>query len=204
MSLTYRPDQLGDRAVDWPSRRRRTTHGILMDFVVDEVTTPQGTTMVRNYLEHPMAVGVIALDEQDRVAIEVQYRHPVRAKLVEAPAGLRDQPGETALATAQRELAEEVGLAASDWRILIDIYSSPGSSSQSTRLFLARGLTAVARPAGFELEAEEADMAVGWAKLDDLVAAVFAGRLMNPTIVSGTMALWTARQGGYLDALRPG
>jgi len=201
--MTYTAEQLSDQPADWPARRLATTPGILMDFVVDEVTTPQGTTMVRNYLQHPAAVGIIALDDQDRVAVVAQYRHPARTKLIEAPAGLCDQPGEVGLATAQRELAEEVGLAAADWRILVDIFSSPGSSSQSTRVYLARDLTPVPRPAGFELEAEEADMAVGWARLDDLVAAVFAGRLMNPTIVTGTMALWAARHGGYLDALRP-
>lgn len=199
----YGPDQLRDQPIEWPARRLATTSGRLMDFVVDQVDTPQGTTMVRNYLEHPAAVGIIALDDQDRVVVEAQYRQPVRSKLIEAPAGLRDQPGESALATAQRELAEEVGLAARDWRILIDIFSSPGSSSQATRVFLARGLTPVPRPAGFELEGEEADMGVGWARLDDLVAAVFAGRLMNPTIVTGTLALVAARSGGYLEALRP-
>jgi len=194
---------LHDEAMEWPYRRTATTHGHLMDFVVDEISTPDGGTMVRNYLEHPNAVGIIAMDEQSRIVVEWQYRHPVRRKLVEAPAGLCDQAGEALLATAQRELAEEVGLAASTWHILLDIYATPGSCTQSTRVFLAQGLTKVPRPDGFKLEAEEADMAIGWADLDDLVDAIYAGKVMNPTIVTGIMALKTALLTGGVERLRP-
>ncbi|MDR0285307.1 MAG: NUDIX hydrolase [Propionibacteriaceae bacterium] len=194
---------LGDEAVEWPTTRLGTTPGILMDFVVDQVTTPDGGTMTRNYLEHPDSVGVIALDDQGRVAIERQYRHPVRHRLVEAPAGLCDVAGEDPAATARRELAEELGLAAERWSVLVDIYATPGCSTQGTRVYLAQGLTAVPRPDGFTLEGEEADMAIGWAGVDELVDGIFAGRLMNPTIITGVLALKVALTTGRIDTLRP-
>jgi ADP-ribose pyrophosphatase len=159
-----------------------------MDFVVDEVTAPDGAVLVRNYLQHPSAVGVIAVDDQERVAIVRQYRHPVRRRCIEAPAGLCDQVGEDPLEAAKRELAEECGLAANDWRMLVDIYATPGSSTQSTRIFLARGLRAVAAPEGFSPEGEEAEMIVAWAGVDDLLEAIFSGNIMNPTLVSGLLA----------------
>lgn len=193
---------LHDTPVEWPCERLATTEGILMDFVVDRVTTPDGSTMVRNYLHHPDSVGIIALDDQERVAIVAQYRHPVRAKLIEAPAGLCDHVGEASVEAAKRELAEEVGLSASDWRILADTYATPGCSSQSTRIFLARSLTPVARPEGFELEGEEADMSIGWAGLDDVVEGIYAGRLRNPTIVSGIMTLKAALLSNRVESLR--
>ena len=193
---------LTDEAVTWPYVRTSTTHGVLMDFVVDEVSTPDGGTMVRNYLEHPNSVGIIALDDRGRVAIEKQYRHPVRHRLLEAPAGLCDIAGESPIDTAKRELAEELGLAASQWSILAETYATPGCSTQHVHLFLARGLTPVERPDGFVLEGEEADMELGWASVDDLVNAVFAGRIANPTIVTGILALKTAQETGRLDSLR--
>ncbi len=192
-----------DQPVAWPCRRVKTTEGILMDFVVDQVDTPGGATMVRNYLRHPDAVGIIALDDQGRVAVERQYRHPVRKRLVEAPAGLCDHEAEAPLAAAQRELAEELGLAAATWAVLVDVYGSPGSSTQATRIFLARDLSPAERPEGFVLADEEADMDLDWADLDDLVAAVLAGQVMNPTMVCGVMALKTTLTTGGLERLRP-
>jgi len=195
--------ELEDEAVTWPYVRKSTTHGVLMDFVVDEVATPDGGTMVRNYLEHPNSVGIIALDDQGRVAIEKQYRHPVRHRLVEAPAGLCDISGEDPAETAKRELAEELGLAASQWSLLVETYATPGCSTQHVRLYLARGLTPVERPDDFVLEGEEAEMDIGWASVDDLVDAIFAGRISNPTIVTGILALKVAQETGRLDTLRP-
>jgi ADP-ribose pyrophosphatase len=173
-----------------------------MDFAVDKVSTPTGETMVRNYLQHPNSVGIIAMDDQGRIAVEHQYRHPVRAKLVEAPAGLCDIEGEAFLDTAKRELAEELGLAAETWQVLVDVYATPGCSTQTTRIFLARDLTEVPRPEGFLLEGEEADMELSWADLDDLVDAIFAGQVKNPTIIVGVLALKTALVTGSLDELR--
>jgi len=93
---------------------------------------------------------------------------------------------------AQRELAEEVGLAAGRWQVLVDLFTTPGIIGESLRIFLARDLRAVDAPQGFVKEGEEAEMELSWASLTDLVEAVLAGDLHNPTMVSGVLAAWAA------------
>jgi ADP-ribose pyrophosphatase len=138
------------------------------------------------------------------VAVVNQYRHPVGFKEIEAPAGLLDVDQEDPLIAAQRELAEEAELAARDWRILVDMFSSPGGSSESIRIFLARDLVQTPRPEGFVLGDEEAHMDVHWAALADVVDAIYAGRLQNPSLVVGALSLTTAIHENRLDQLRPG
>jgi ADP-ribose pyrophosphatase len=154
------------------------------------------------YLKHPGAVGVIALDDHDRVALVRQYRHPVRHRLIEPPAGLLDVGGEDYQQAIQRELAEEVGLEARSWAVLVDLFTTPGILGESLRIYLARDLSAAADPEGFTREGEEAHMDSVWASLDDLVTAVLDGRLHNPTVVSGALAAWTARQRDGFASLR--
>lgn len=169
----------------------------------DQVRTPDGDVINREYLQHPGAVGVIALDDHDRIVLVRQYRHPVRHRLIEPPAGLLDNGDEDYVVGAQRELAEEVGLAARDWRVLVDLFTSPGISSESLRIYLARELSAAPLPDGFVPHAEEAHMDVVRASLDDLVQAVLEGRLHNPTLVAGVLAAWAARTRDGFDDLRP-
>lgn len=198
------PDELVDTAMGWPVLvSEDLAAGAITTYVTDRVLSPDQQQITRQYLRHPGAVGVIALDDEQRLALVRQYRHPVRHKLVEPPAGLLDVEGEDYVLGAQRELAEEVGLAAEDWRVLVDVFSSPGMASESLRIFLARGLRPVAAPDGFVLAGEEADMDVVWAPLADVVDAVLAGRLHNPLLVSGVLATWTALHRDGLDALRP-
>ncbi|HEY3339594.1 MAG TPA: NUDIX hydrolase [Propionicimonas sp.] len=177
-------------------------HGNVSDFVNDTVVTPDGGRMERQYTLHPGAVGVIAWDAEDRIAVVRQYRHPVGFQLTEPPAGLLDGDGETWLTAAQRELAEEAGLSAERWDVLVDLFTTPGANQESLRIYLARDLTETAAPDGFVADHEEADMEVCWAARSDLVDAVLAGQLQNPTMVSGVLALEVARLSGRLDALR--
>lgn len=177
--------------------------GRVCDFVNDRLTTPTGEQIDRQYITHPGAVGIIALDEHDRVAVVRQYRQPVRMVLVEPPAGLLDVDGEGYLHAAQRELAEEARLAAADWRVLVDIFTSPGGGQESLRIFLARGLTEAPAPDGFVLEGEEATMTHDWEPLEDLVEAAYAGQCQSPTLVTGVLALALARAQGRVDRLRP-
>ena len=170
----------------------------------DRLRSPaDGAEFVRDVVIHPGAVGVVALDRDERVLLVSQYRHPVGHRLFEVPAGLLDVPGEPYHLAAARELYEEGHVRADEWRVLVDIFTSPGMTTESTRVFLARGLTAVAdvdRHIGVH---EEADMPVSWAPLADVVDAVLAGRLHNPILVSGVLAAWSARSRGGYDALRP-
>jgi 8-oxo-dGTP pyrophosphatase MutT (NUDIX family) len=201
--IVLAPAELIDVPLSWPVTGTTVlAHGHIADFRQDQIRTPEGRLVEREYLRHPGAVAVIALDEQERVALVRQYRHAVRHRLVEPPAGLLDVDGEDYLTAAQRELAEEVDLAAAEWHVLLDQLSTPGISSESIRVFLARDLRGTAASDGFVREGEEADMDVVWAPLTDLVDAVLAGRLHNPSLVSGVLAAEAARARGW-STLRP-
>lgn len=197
-------DELVDAPDSWQvASAELLARGAVSSFVQEEVLTPDGVAIRRQFTRHPGAVGIIALDEQERVALVRQYRHPVRHRLIEPPAGLLDVDGEDYLVGAQRELAEEVGLAAGQWRVLVEEFTSPGGLSESLRIYLARELSEVPAPDGFVKHGEEAHMDTVWAPLDDLVDAVLAGRLHSPTLVVGVLAAWTAKTRGGFDALRP-
>lgn len=183
---------------------RRVEHyrGRVWSIVSDEVRLPGGAVVTRDVVDHPGAVGVVVLDEDDRVLLIRQFRHPVGGYLMELPAGLRDVAGEPPLATAQRELAEEAGFTATDWHVLIDFFNSPGGSTEAFRCFLARGVTAIPGGRPHTGEAEEADLPQVWMPLRDAVDAVLAGDLHNPTTVAGVLAASAARDRGW-STLRP-
>jgi 8-oxo-dGDP phosphatase len=198
------PDELTDVQLAWPVESSTVlAEGRITKYVQDQVKTPHGRLITREYLKHPGAVGVIALDGHDRVALVRQYRHPVRHRLIEPPAGLLDLGGEDFLPAVQRELSEEAGLTAGNWAVLVDLFTTPGILGESLRIYLARDLQAADRPHGFTLEDEEAHMDTVWASLDDLVEAILAGRLQNPAVVSGALAAWTARERDGFESLRP-
>jgi ADP-ribose pyrophosphatase len=195
--------ELTDEPVTWPIVSHEVrARGYVSDFVHDEVRTPSDELMGRQYVLHPGAVGVIAWDDADRIAVVRQYRHPVGFRLVEPPAGLLDHDDEVALEAARRELAEEAQLAAGRWQVLVDIFTTPGACQEGLRIFLARDLGPAALPEGFVAHGEEAHMELTWARRADLVDAILGGRLQNPTMVAGVLALETARLSGRLDALR--
>ncbi|MBC7290065.1 MAG: NUDIX hydrolase [Actinotalea sp.] len=175
---------------------------MVWDVVRDTVDLGEPGTVRREYLRHPGAVSVIALDDQDRVLLLRQYRHPVRQELWEPPAGLLDVPGEPLQVAAARELAEEADLVAGRWWTLADYCSSPGGSDEALRVFLARDLTPVPEHARHTREAEEHGMPARWVPLDEAVGAVLAGRLHNPSAVIGVLAAAAARARGWAD-LRP-
>jgi ADP-ribose pyrophosphatase len=161
--------------------------GAILALRSDQVEMPGGRIATREVVEHFGAVAVAALDADDRLAVIDQYRHPVRRRLIELPAGLLDVPGEDPAVTAARELAEEAGLAAEDWSVLLDLVPSPGVSDESVRVYLARGLTEVARPEPGD--DEEADLHIGWLPLAEAVAGVFAGEIVNGATVAAVLAV---------------
>lgn len=196
--------ELIDVPVSWPVASSRVlANGRIASFVEDQVHAPDGEEMTREYLRHPGAVGIIALDDQSRVAFVRQYRHAVRHRLIEPPAGLLDVDGEGYLLAAQRELVEEVGLAAASWHVLVDLFTTPGILAESLRIYLARDLAAADAAEDFARSGEEAHMDTVWAPLDDVVDAVLAGDLHSPSLVAGVLAAWTARQRDDFASLRP-
>ncbi|ORT60150.1 NUDIX hydrolase [Streptomyces sp. CB03238] len=168
----------------------------------DDVVMPDGTVVRRDYQVHPGSVAVLALDDEDRVLVLRQYRHPVRHKLWEIPAGLLDVPGENPLSAAVRELYEEAHVKAETWNVLTDVYTTPGGCDEAVRIFLARGLSA-AEGERFEVAEEEADMELARVPLDELVRGVLAGELHNNCLVVGVLSVLAARAADGLDALRP-
>jgi 8-oxo-dGDP phosphatase len=160
----------------------------------DDVRMPGGGTSVREIMEHPGAVAIAALDADDRLMMIYQYRHAVRRRLWEMPAGLLDHAGEDPLETARRELLEEVGLEATEWSVLIDVVSSPGFSEEAVRVYLATGLRDVGRP-HLDADDEEADLETHWVPLADAVAMVFDGTLVNSSCLAGVLAVHAVRTG---------
>jgi len=153
---------------------------------LDQVVMPGGGVAAREVVEHPGAVAIVPLDDQRRVVLIHQYRHPLGRALWELPAGLLDVVGEEPVETARRELAEEVGIAATDWSVLVDVAASPGFSDESVRVFLACGLSEVRRPDG--ADDEEADLEIHRVPLDDAVRRVLSGEIVNSSTAAGLLA----------------
>ena len=164
--------------------------GAILALRLDQVAMPGGSVAEREVIEHYGAVAIAALDSDDRLVLVRQYRHPIGKRLLELPAGLIDSPGEDPLATAKRELAEETGLAAKNWSVLVDMALSPGFTDESLRIYLAQELTEADRP---EPELEEADITVVHLSIDDAVQRTLNGEIVNATAVAGILALATAR-----------
>lgn len=179
---------------------RHVYDGRVISLRVDEVRMPGDRTSPRDVVMHPGAVGVVALDDDGRVALVEQYRHPVGKKLWELPAGIRDVDGEPMVETARRELVEEAGIVARRWDVLLDAFTSPGMTDEAVRVFLARDLS----PAGErpEVEFEELDMRTEWVDLDEACSRVLRGEIRNVMCVAGVLAAARARDGGWAE-LRP-
>jgi ADP-ribose pyrophosphatase len=142
--------------------------------------------IVRQYVDHPGAAAIVVVDDDQRVLLIQQYRHPIRHRDWEIPAGLLDIAGETPLQTAQRELIEEADLTARDWEPLLSIFTTPGGNDEVVHVFLARDLAPVG--SAHAREAEEADIRVEWIPLQDAVTGVLAGRLRNGILAVGVLA----------------
>jgi 8-oxo-dGTP pyrophosphatase MutT (NUDIX family) len=181
--------------------RRVQFTGKVWSVVSDDVDF--GTSVAtRDVQLHPGAVAVIALDESDRVLLIRQYRHPVGRWLFEPPAGLLDEPGEPEWQTAARELAEETGYSAEEWNVLVDVFLSPGGSSEAIRVYLARGLSLVPGGRPHTGEAEESHLPRVWVDLDEARDLVLSGRIGSPSAVSGILAAWASRESRW-RSLRP-
>ncbi|MFD1720650.1 NUDIX domain-containing protein [Amnibacterium endophyticum] len=173
--------------------RTEVFHGRVWD-VASETFDYDGTSITREVILHPGAVAILALDDEDRVLLIRQYRHPQRSRMWEIPAGLMDMAGESPLAGAQRELGEEADLAAATWHVLAEFANTPGGSDETIRIYLARDVSAL--PA-FERHDEEADIEVRWVPLDEVVDAVLARRVQSPSLVFGALAAQAARSRGW-------
>lgn len=169
----------------------RTTERYSSSFLsvrTDVIVDSAGEQHERVVVQPRGAVAVLALDEASRVLLVEQYRHPVGARLLELPAGILDVDGESALAAAQRELAEEGDVEAAEWEEFLGLTSTPGYSTERWRLYRATELSPVPRHERTERQAEEADLEQWWMPLDDAVDAIFEGRISNALAVAAIMS----------------
>ena len=150
-----------------------------------------GHDVTREYVDHTGAVAVLAMDDDGRVLLIKQYRHPIRMRDWELPAGLLDVAHEHPLPAAQRELAEEADLVATDWALLTELMTSPGGSDEVIRVYLARGVSAA--PDVFARTEEEAGIEVRWVDLDDAVDAVLRRDLQNSILAIAVLTAAAAR-----------
>lgn len=195
---------LVDEPETWPVASSTYLHrdSWVVSLRADEIRRPghlNDKPFRRLVLEHPGAVVVLAVDDEDRVLCLSQYRHAAGHRFVELPAGLCDTEGEDPLAVARRELREEALLEAGEWTHLTSTYSSPGISDEVIHFYLARDLREVDR-GDFVLEHEEAEMETFWAPHADLHAAVLDGSLTDQPLV---VAVLLAQARGLVGS-RPG
>jgi ADP-ribose pyrophosphatase len=197
------PVQIRDAAEAWPvARSAELCRATIVTVRADQVQMPDGSVVSREVVQHPGAVAVLALDEAERVLLIRQYRHPVGRQLWELPAGLRDVAGEPPRVTAERELLEEAGYRAGDWRVLVDFFTSPGISTERLRVYLARNLTEVPQQQRrYVREDEEAYLVPVWVPLDEAVALFLSGDLHNGVTAVGILSAYAAR-GDSFSALR--
>jgi 8-oxo-dGDP phosphatase len=181
---------LADEPLSWPVVDSSYLHkdDWVVAFRSDTIHRPghPDDTFRRLVVEDPGAVIVLAIDELDRVVLVHHYRHPVQMRLVELPAGKLDVVGEDPVVAAQRELREEVGLHAREWTHLLTTYASPGITSETHAIFLARGLEEIDRD--FDLHHEEADMGVSRVPFADLVEAVLDGSVADAPLATAVLA----------------
>lgn len=188
-------DQLADVRTHHDVRSTTTDlKGLVWDIRSDEVVYGD-TILTRQYLSHRGAVAVLALDESDRVLLIRQYRHSIRAREWELPAGILDIAHETPIVAARRELLEETGFAAESWEILLDFFPTPGGSNEAIRVFLARGLKP--NESTFSPAGEEVDIELRWEPLDSAVTAVLSRQTQNGTLAVALLAAFAAKTRGW-------
>ncbi|MGI9861217.1 NUDIX hydrolase [Moorella naiadis] len=167
----------------------RIYEGRILNLRRDKVRLPNGREASREVVEHPGAVAIIALDAEKNVYLVRQYRYPINRATLEIPAGKLDA-GEEPLACAQRELAEEVGLAAAEWQPLLTFYSTPGFSNEIMHLFLATGL----RPHREKADDDEF-IEIVRVPLAEAVTMALGGELQDAKSIAGILAaarIWQA------------
>lgn len=157
--------------------------------VWSETVDIDGHVVVRDVLRHPGAVAVAAVDDEGRVLLIRQYRHPVGAFLWEIPAGLLDQEGEDPLECARRELLEEAGVTAQRWSPLLTLALSPGGTSERIEVFRASGLHVDPQSRPHTGEAEERELPQAWVPIPEAVRHCLDGSVTNATAVAAILAL---------------
>jgi ADP-ribose pyrophosphatase len=171
-----------------------TVHqGRYLSFRIDHVQTPAGRRARREIVGHPGAVAIVALDARDRILMVRQWRHAAGRALLEIPAGTLDRHADGTIEdpdlAAPRELEEETGHRAREWRKLGAFYTAPGFATELMHLYLARGL----EEAGADRLSPDADeeLVLAHVAVPDAIARIQAGEVADGKSIAGI--LWAAR-----------
>lgn len=193
---------LADRPASWPVTSSRDIHrdSWVVALRADTVSRPghPEETFSRLVVEHPGAVVVLAVDDQERVLCLRQYRHTCAQEFVELPAGLRDAGEEPGVETARRELREEAELGAKHWQRLLSTFASAGITDEVHEIYLARGLTHAPR-GDFALHHEEAEMETFWVPMAEVLDAVLEGRVREGPLAQAVLAYDALARRGRLE-----
>ncbi|MGM9551666.1 MAG: NUDIX hydrolase [Clostridia bacterium] len=155
--------------------------GKIVNLRVDTVKTPEGNTALREIVEHPGGVGIVALDEENNVYMEWQYRRPFDDVIYEIPAGKLEK-GEDPKESAIRELEEEVGLKAKNWVYLGPSLATPGFCTEVLHVYLARDLY----QGKIHRDADEV-LVIEKVPLDTLVEKVMSGEIKDGKSIIGIL-----------------
>jgi len=160
---------------------RQIYKGRIVDLRLEDVTLPNGRTVALELMRHPGASAIAAVDEKGRVVLIRQYRHAAGGYIWELPAGVLDGPDETPVACAARELQEEVGLVAAEFRHLGTIVTTPGFCDERIHLFLARGLTETRNAHGHDEDIAE----IARVPLREALARIRSGDIVDGKTIAG-------------------
>ena len=157
----------------------------------DTVRLPDGKESTREYIKHPGAVVIIPVLDDGSILLERQFRYPLDRVIIEFPAGKID-PGEASLDCAKRELLEETGYTADEWKFVCTIHNAVAYSDEHLDIFFAQGL----KEGQSKLDAEEF-LETFTASLDEMLAWVREGKITDVKTVIGTFWLERIRKGEW-------
>jgi ADP-ribose pyrophosphatase len=174
---------------------RVSYRGPVFSVTTDEVEEPGGARARRDVIRHSGSIVVLAVDDsgnanrttEPQILLERQYRHAAKSMMWELPAGRIDD-GETALTAAKRELLEETGYAARQWKRILHFYVSPGFLDETMTIYLARGLQA-----GKAQPEPDERIAVKFFALSEAKRMALHGRIRDAKTICGI--LWLAQTG---------
>jgi ADP-ribose pyrophosphatase len=179
------------------ARREVLAEGRLLTFHLDTITDEEGEERRREVVIHPGGVAVVALTGDRQVLLVRQYRHAVGRFLLEIPAGTldRDDQGikEDPALAARRELAEETGYQAADWRLLARFFTAPGFATEEMHLYLATDLSPADDGIGPE---EDERLELVEMPLDEAIALALGGEVEDAKTLIGLLALASLEGGG--------
>ncbi len=165
-------------------KRNRLYEGRVFNTVVDDIEYPSGRRSIREIAEHPGGAVALAMFPDEKILLVNQHRYPFDEFVWELPAGKLDK-GEDPFHCAQRELAEETGYQAKEWKKLLKIYPTPGFCNEVLHIFLATGLSET--PEGRKLEEGEQTMTVKIVPLQEALAMIDEGKIVDAKTICGIL-----------------